>query len=479
MEATMQLFLKLDAFRKIPMELTNPTMHGAYLTILAYSIMALLFFMEFHAYLSTSATKTVELDSHYAEHIWIDFDVVMHELPCKYTKVVVRDVVGHQELDILDERITKERTDIRSGNFKGIHADDPREVKDTALGSNADARHQHTADGGWVHPELEADWITTSDEFKHSDFDGVIKYHDFTFINFYAEWCIHCRRFAPLWIEAEEKTDKMALTDKRGNEVVAKFLRINCVSFQELCARVGIRAYPTVRMYKKDGTFAVYHGERKADALIDFFTKFIASETVQVESGVVAHHSAVEEGCRVHGELKVRRVPGYFLLEADSTLDSLEPSMTNVSHRVNHLWFIADRQALKDYVKNTARHVTADVLANVQPMKQMEFTSYKAHMAPQHYLNVIPTIFDDRVVVYQATVQSHIADVKVTDVPQARFSYQFSPMTIKISTAGRPLYDFLTSVFAIVGGTYTFVSLVDRFWDTMSTRYKSGMGKLG
>ena len=63
----MQLFLKLDAFRKIPMELTNPTMHGAYLTILAYTIMALLFFMEFHAYLSTSATKTVELDSHYAE----------------------------------------------------------------------------------------------------------------------------------------------------------------------------------------------------------------------------------------------------------------------------------------------------------------------------------------------------------------------------------------------------------------------------
>ena len=56
-----------DAFRKIPTELTNPTMHGAYLTILAYTIMALLFFMEFHAYLSTNATKTVELDSHYAQ----------------------------------------------------------------------------------------------------------------------------------------------------------------------------------------------------------------------------------------------------------------------------------------------------------------------------------------------------------------------------------------------------------------------------
>merc|ERR1712129_159675 len=264
-----------------------------------------------------------------------------------------------------------------------------------------------------------------------------------------------------------------------GNEVIAKMLRINCVSFQSKCAEIGIRAYPTLRMYKEDGNFALYRGERKGDALLDFITKFINSEAIQVESGIVSHHASLEEGCRVHGELKVRRVPGYFLLEADSSLDSLEPSMTNVSHRVNHLWFIDDRQALKDYVTTTARHVTSDVLANVQPMKQTEFASYKPHMAPQHYLNVIPTVFDEKVVVYQATVQSHIADVKVTDVPQARFSYQFSPMTIKISTQGRPFYDFLTSVFAIVGGTYTFVSLVDRFWDSMSSKYKSGMGKLG
>jgi len=467
----MQYILKLDAFRKIPTELTNPTMHGAYLTILAYTIMALLFFMEFHAYLTTSATKTVELDSHYAQHIWIDFDVVMHELPCKYTKVVVRDIVGQQELDILDQRITKERTDVRSGNFKGIHTEQ--------VTANGGSRHSHNEEGEWEHPELESDWITTSDEFKHTDFDAVIKYHDFTFVNFYAEWCIHCRRFAPTWIEAESKSDSMTFRDKNKNEVVAKLLRINCVSFQDLCARIGIRAYPTVRMYKRDGTFAVYHGERKVDPILEFFTKFIESEAVQVESELVAHHSSIEEGCRVHGELKVRRVPGYFLLEADSSIDSLEPAMTNVSHRVNHLWFLDDREALKNYVKNTARHVTKDILKNVQPMKQTEFTSYKAHMAPQHYLNVIPTIFDDIVIVYQSTVQSHIADVRTNEIPQARFSYRFSPMTIKVSTKGRPFYDFLTSVFAIVGGTYTLVSLVDRFWDTMSSKYKNRMNKLG
>ena len=63
----MQYILKLDAFRKIPTELTNPTLHGAALTMLAYTIMALLFFMELHSFLTTTATKTVELDSHWTQ----------------------------------------------------------------------------------------------------------------------------------------------------------------------------------------------------------------------------------------------------------------------------------------------------------------------------------------------------------------------------------------------------------------------------
>jgi len=187
----------------------------------------------------------------------------------------------------------------------------------------------------------------------------------------------------------------------------------------------------------------------------------------------------LEEGCRVHGELQVRRVPGYFLLEADSKLDSLDPRMTNVSHRVNHLYIVGDRGAMRDYVKNTASQVTRDILKNVQPMKFANFITTKAHTAPQHYLNVIPTRFDNKVVVYQSTVQSHLADVEITSVPQARFQYIFSPLSILVSTDSRPFYDFLTSVFAIIGGTYTFISLVDKFWDSVSVRFKDKIGKLG
>lgn len=462
------LLLKLDAFRKIQPELTSPTLHGAYLTMLAYTVMAILFLLELRSFITIQVTKSVELDSHFSDNIWIDFDVVMHALPCQYTNVVIRDIVGHQELEVLDKRITKERVDVRSGTLKGVVLDDPN-----AQESELKFIHQHEE-----HPELESDWDSTSDHFQHNDFEKVVEYHDFTMINFYAEWCIHCRNFAPTWAEAEKQADKIVFYDKHKSEVVVKLLRVNCVDFGDICNRVGIRAYPTVRMYKQDKTFSTYQDARNIESILNYVKDFVHNSETN-KHATVSHHSAIEEGCRIHGEVQVRRVPGYFLLEADSHLDSLEPSMTNVSHLVNHLWFLDDRQALKDYLANTGRHVTGDVMQNIHPMKLREFSVQKPHTAPQHYLNVIPTVFDDKVVVYQSTVQSHIQDVPSQDVPQARFSYTFSPMTIKITTGRRPFYDFVTSVFAIIGGTYTFISLVDKFWDTVSERYKSKIGKLG
>lgn len=363
------VLLRLDAFRKIPAELTNPTMHGAYLTVCAYAVMGLLFIMELHSYLTSNIVKTVDLDPHYADSIWIDFDVIMYELPCEYTHVVVRDIVGNNELDIMEQSVTKERTDVLSGAFKGVHEVISTDVN-TKDGEDTAPTHIHDAN-----PELESDWVSTSDHFHHSSFDQVLEYHDFTMINFYADWCIHCRRFAPTWKDTEQTTDKMHLRDKNRRETNAKLLRVNCVEFGEVCAQQGVRAYPTVRLYKRDKTYVQYKGLRKKEDIIKFLQDYISKETLPQGHTVVSHHSETAEGCRVHGELRVRRVPGYFLLEADSTLDSLEPAMTNVSHQVNHLWFIDDREALRDYIQGTESHITEDVLRNIHPMREEIFAT--------------------------------------------------------------------------------------------------------
>jgi len=62
---------------------------------------------------------------------------------------------------------------------------------------------------------------------------------------------------------------------------------------------------------------------------------------------------------------------------------------------------------------------------------------------------------------YQILSQSQIMHYNEIEVPEAKFAYDLSPMAVLISSKGRRWYDFVTSVCAIVGGTFTVVGLID------------------
>ena len=47
------------------------------------------------------------------------------------------------------------------------------------------------------------------------------------------------------------------------------------------------------------------------------------------------------------------------------------------------------------------------------------------------------------------------------DLPEAKFIYDISPMAVVVEDNGRRFYDYLTSLLAILGGTFTVVSLLD------------------
>merc|ERR1719230_1278427 len=101
--------------------------------------------------------------------------------------------------------------------------------------------------------ELDSDWSSTSDQFHHDDFQSVIDAHDFTFINFYADWCPHCRAFGPTWNAFEDRVNKgeEKMLDADNAEANVKALKVNCVDFEQACQEQKVQAFPSIRLYRR------------------------------------------------------------------------------------------------------------------------------------------------------------------------------------------------------------------------------------
>jgi len=81
------------------------------------------------------------------------------------------------------------------------------------------------------------------------------------FLKFYAPWCGHCKKMAPM-------LEKVALYIT-GKMAIGK---IDCTSEKQLCERFNVKGYPTLKFFR-DGDFYDYPGERDADSIIDFAEK--------------------------------------------------------------------------------------------------------------------------------------------------------------------------------------------------------------
>jgi len=428
--------------------------------------MAVLFICELHEFLTPKTTTTITIDIHQADLMEIHFDITMHKLPCSAADVIVWDSFRESPLPITSKSVTKKNIDF-VGNELGFH-----EEQDHI----ADYLVHHDEE----HPEYNKDWDVSSKIFGTVNFDDVVKYHDFTFVNFYAEWCVHCRQFAPTWNKTEVQADAMRLEDGDGNKVDAKLLRINCVEFPTVCREQGIRFYPSIRLYKRDNSFTPYKGDRKQEPIIAYLVDAIINSHHIVNKD----HRVHEEGCRLEGAIRTLRVPGEFHIQAMEKSVDLEPAMTNVSHTVHSLIFLDDGQSFIEFLGTHEHVIPGDVLKNAQPFSGRTFIAENIHEAPQHYIQVVSTVFDlkgveNKVTIYQTSSQSQIKKEYPNAVPQAKFTYTLSPMSVIVHHEQVPLYEFLTQVFAIVGGTYTFISLIHSFVGSVTKKYKTNIGKLG
>ncbi|KAF5387700.1 hypothetical protein D9615_000009 [Tricholomella constricta] len=120
----------------------------------------------------------------------------------------------------------------------------------------------------------------TPDNFKTLTADG------FWFIEYFSPYCSHCREFEPTWKKLVEETEhttpsvKLAQVDcavhgGTSSPVSTIALVAAYLSPIDLCAEKGVKAYPTMRMYRNGQDLEKYTGHRTLPDLHAFIKRHV------------------------------------------------------------------------------------------------------------------------------------------------------------------------------------------------------------
>jgi len=77
---------------------------------------------------------------------------------------------------------------------------------------------------------------------------------------------------------------------------------------------------------------------------------------------------------------------------------------------------------------------------------------------------------------YRITASNHFYDSEPS-VPDVKFSYDMSPTAAVVTRGGRRWYEFLTNLFAIIGGFYVVMELTDGLFYRAKQAIKTASGK--
>ena len=290
--------------------------------------------------------------------------------------------------------------------------------------------------------------------------------------------------------------------------VIAK---VDCVSQPKVCnLQENIRAYPTLRLFIDGKPWAGgsdYKGHRTVQEMVDWLAHMEEQHKAALEKEgedgdkvrkLHAAHEATRQrmgedeseaeqwrehqkhqmkriyhewresehpGCQLSGHLLLDRAPGNFHILARSKHHDLAPHLTNVSHMVNSL-SIGDPMAGMKIINGEAI-VPQEVKAKISPLNGNVYTTMALHESYHHYLKVITTKAPGLQVgrrdlkAYQIIPSSQLAYYRNDMVPEAKFAYDLSPISVSYRQSSRHWYDYCTSVFALIGGIFTMVGLIE------------------
>ncbi|KAL7517217.1 hypothetical protein ACHAWX_002156 [Stephanocyclus meneghinianus] len=424
----------LDMYRKVPLDLLEGTRRGSILSTVAILTMSTLFFLETKAYFSSTLGTSLALDSNQDPTVRVNFNITMMDLKCEFATIDAVSVLGTQQN--VTKHITKFPID-QNGVRQGFRSRN-RDQHDVLL---FDAGVEETIE------ELHADGEDAV-SLEDTTLQVALTENTYVFVDFFANWCSHCRDLAPTWetfaevmyIAAEHRVDSQLekdpnhpghrYTDAEYDEAVKVELpvfigKVDCVDHADLCMRYNIQAYPTLKFFVDGKEVGDYRGHRTVLELTHFISDmekehkgknavikaegaadFAAERTIQTpEHEELARalsagrhrikHSWNDEdhpGCMISGFLQVDRAPGNFHIQAQSKAHDLAAHMTNVSHIINHLSF--GKPFSKQFLSYGLKNTPPGFLESTRPFDGNVYVTHNEHEAHHHYLKVITTEFE-------------------------------------------------------------------------------------
>ena len=442
---------RVDMYRRVPKDLTEATTLGAFMSVCALVMIGVLFMAESMAYLNAGFMTEIGLDENMDQKLELHFNITLLDLECDLLSVDVWDMLG-TNLQNVTKNVEKWQTDA-FGNRK-LFSGRNRKIRELA----------HDDHGDTTLEDLHQDGVHAI-PLQKANFQDYLKENEVVFVDFFAPWCIWCQRLLPTWEKLAEHVQEQRMP--------VHIVSVDCVQEADLCREQKILAFPTLRVYEH-GVPQVpdYKQDRTVEALSNFLTrklelnsKFKDWEKTQSQAEVESFRKLknnpelANPGCQVSGNLLVNRVPGILHVHASSVNHNINPAMTNLTHIVNHLSFGPSNSLSRSQYYYAANYPAT---YSDSPLDGQTYPTSSYHQAYHHAIKVVSTNFYDKSFsIYQFLEQSQLVYFKETDVPQAVFSYDLSPMSIIVKQESRHWYDYLTHLFAIIGGTFTSLGLID------------------
>ncbi|RYR68508.1 hypothetical protein Ahy_A03g015013 [Arachis hypogaea] len=302
---------KKDKRMKIPRDLTEASLSGAGLSIIAAFSMIFLFGMELNNYLTVSTATSVIVDqSSDGDFLRIDFNISFPALSCEFASVDVKDVLGTNNNNISISAMPfpliylgkRQKYALPNEHLSCSAMSLPQIIKylnrlnitktvrkfsiDSSLRPTGAEFHSGPVANAVRHDdEVDEEYDEGSFALTEQNFDKYVHQFPLTIVNFYAPWCSWCQRLKPSWEKAakimKERYDpemdgrilvtKVDCTrEERGPDSISSAssisvlrsgaarcrsgLLIQQTNFEKRSAMSGgnhIQGYPSIRIFRK------------------------------------------------------------------------------------------------------------------------------------------------------------------------------------------------------------------------------------